>query len=544
MGMGGDGTGPRMCLRWMFLLGLFTITFSFSVARAQQQTQTTFDNTTLGIEKKENRDLDPDQISIDREYQKAFRQFQDGRKSTTEGGKSNRYGGILENHDLDRDGLSDHANAANDAEGGQDEAAFGRRGMNQKDRQAAMDAFCKKQGKEGPKPGSPTACGEDISAVLVDLKPAHGVDKPGQDKEKHRTYQLTSQSAANADKAGKNYAERVLRDARKFFSGNEKANVAVNPDALRSEAQWLNEQMLNEIDNSWRTLRAHRIFNDDFPYGNSKFKTLGCTFTSSKSSLGALANQFAKQHASVKNLAEKDRLIGVAMADVVYEKCFKDLVDKVNKMPDSGEPQKSEKKAKQAELASYQSELRRVMGTCMVRDVWCSEQPVAGTNPQEKKFDRLPAGRDVGNAFRDTREFNYVKMSGAMRGPVKDYMKNMRSMDFNERNNPQEWARMEKQHQELLKEMAAYQKNLKDAGFKNVDSTSNTNTMSGSDMVNNALRKFGGTTTTQERVSAPRNVAGGPAGPAAPASGPRVTSPIPAANTNAGSTQPALSGKK
>jgi hypothetical protein len=448
-----------------------------------------FEISTTGIDNSNAHDgLTPEQIkTLDKKTQDVINRFNKGRTDSSVGG-AGRYSGTLEMHDADYDGITDHGNANNALEGGQEDAALGKgsRMPGGAKRNEALEKARRKAGKCTDKPGE--YCG-NISANLVDRGPAHGKDTP-EKREPHRVYELTDEAKKNAEQAGKTYATQVIQDAGQYdasgakgvrnvgadknqvevFDGRKwtRQNVAANPELLRSEAAWLEEQKARNVQNGWKMLRAKRL--------------IGQIRAANENNIGwddQLSSDEKKEYFKI-NPGAHPNLISDHDVDELVNSTYRSASQTGDTSREDQQLMAALSKKAAAELARRQQYLTMVLkrrgastdpavdkraieesqkqlqvnndllAKCMAQGAWCTNNskldpklrgklpnPPSTASPNAPRptvdlVDIAKAGQDPGAAYQDTRELNYNLADQARRGPLANNVNNVRNSDFSE----------------------------------------------------------------------------------------------------------------
>lgn len=254
-----------------------------------------------GISKEEQEQIG----NLNSKLQQQLNTFNVGRTSSGEDsvdGSNNRFSGSIEMHD-DFSGVTYHPGAASGLEGPMDNVATQGKNGSEKERQEALKENRNNAGrcKDGfidgvTLSGGGKALCKNLSAVLVDMGPAHPHGDDPEENEQHRVYQMTDEAQKVSKKSGADYAQQVIADAtsKTFDDEAQQASQAVganrtlavnadgtvdvtvtkngksvtaqrNPelDLLRSEAAWLEQQKQEYAERAWKTLRAARLAGTD-----------------------------------------------------------------------------------------------------------------------------------------------------------------------------------------------------------------------------------------------------------------------------------------
>lgn len=316
-----------------------------------------------------------DEAKLERGARDQLRKFRKGRASSSVD-QASRYSGILEMHDADYDGVSDHDNSANDLEGGMEKVAVGRPGTSGVFRKNALE----KSKAEACK-NRDDGC-EAISGVIVDRGSAHGGPN-----EPHRVYEVAEEAKKNARAAGESYGRRTITEA-----STKKGSVTSNADIdlLRTEAAWLEDQKERNLQNGWKFLRAKRLIGS-IPGYQPTFDI----------NVAELVSRVYRS-GDPKDAARQDAEFVREASRIINERAR-------STDPNYRPPQDAEKT-----LEKIQS--------CMGQNKWCN-----------KGLEDLPSkGQDPGNAYTDTRELIYHQSSIAQRAPLNRQIDVMRNMDFSQ----------------------------------------------------------------------------------------------------------------
>jgi hypothetical protein len=476
-------------------LGRFTLLslgFGFALPlAAQQKFESTTDNTTQ--EKVESKGINEATVEgMPESTKKLMKKFQEGRVSSKYDGKS-RYSSILEMHDFNQDGVSDHDKSGNRMEGGMDEIAIGQKGTGGKERKEALQKARDNAGNCQDGKGSAAqgnAC-FNLSGIIIDTGGAHGGAKA-----KHRTYRVTDEAAKAAEEAGKEYGSRAIKEGR--YGGDGKQ---VDMDVLRSEAAWLEQQKRHMTEAAWKTLRAARLAGIDTSatpddafmqkIGNMLSNEEGdaaiaqevvlkgrtdstpmcnvggnwgvCNEESQTKAQKAISDEIAAKEASFRALRPEER---AEQERAIREKYSLNMVELTKKETAVGNSTyQLEEQVRAAVLANeaklgpeaqknLQEEFAKAEN-CMGKDKWCyggvgvnnvaaaqAAQP-PGSTPAKlpDRFDESTG--DPGIVFNDTREIIYNNLSKAQVAPVNQIQKIMESADFDKSKYPEFYEQLE-----------------------------------------------------------------------------------------------------
>ena len=457
--------------------------------------------------------------SPDPQVRKFYKNLTEGRFSSSKKGDS-RYSGHLELHDFDQDGISDHGTAANDAEGGVEEAIIGKKGTaGGEKRTSALDEARLKKGQcVKNATGTPKPC-NNISAAILDVGSAHpGKDDPN---ENHRVYMVNPEVQKKMTQAGENYFAKFKAEVLDLGKG-DKARDYGN-DALRSEAVWLYKQWQFKMESSWKTLRAARLADfDTAPGQDSKGRTremsnearefmhrMGNLFASNPSDRTVAEEIFFQSRLLLEDFCTKktgadktwgdckpaatepDKFISKTLGEIIRLKTNDPglapgetwpLLDARTKTGLYNEAMKRARK-ESAKSKEDQTAIANI-AKCMKPEVWCHrprdrKEADPKTGPKIEAF--TPVRGDPGNVFDDTREGLFIKMSEASKRPLaqqRAYVEG--SIDFARkmsggRDNPiyLEWdkyiSRVEKEVKDIRDTAKAERLKLEAAGGKSSD---------------------------------------------------------------------------
>lgn len=276
------GDRLRNFLAWGVLTGAL-----FSRA-AQAENKEFFDTT--GGEIKENTGKYNginEEEAITKKGQEILNRFRDGRKSSNVT-QTSRYSKILEHHDEDFDGVTDHDGAANALEGGMEDVALKGKKLRGAERQkelnkgveehdkACREALIKKD------PTADTSVCDSPSAILVNKGAAHGGEA-----DEHRVYELKKEAVEKAKAAGKQYGEQAIAEAGEWgddptpegtkgikdkdgrirsmrvkngkTGGEDVVKIAPDIDLMKSEYSYLEQLKDYQTNLEWKSLRAARL---------------------------------------------------------------------------------------------------------------------------------------------------------------------------------------------------------------------------------------------------------------------------------------------
>ena len=430
---------------------------------------------------------------LDAATRKQVEKFHQGRASSGANGNG-RVSNVLEMHDSNYDGVTDHGNASNALEKGTENAALGNGSrMPSGDKRNAKLEEARVKACNGKKVNG--ACA-NISANIIDVGPAH-LDK-GQkaDTEEHRVYEVTKGAKAGAEKAGAEYAKQVIQDGANYDPQGDAVNapnnskvqrvgkrgdkvrvqrmvngqaqwvetdIAANPDLLRSEVAWLEDQKARNVQNGWKFLRAKKLS------GGSKLD---------EDEMGDLV-QSAYKGTSAKEIAEGDRIVAERIAQkqvlggrlICSDGSAPNNKNECKTLGKDGKPESAQTVANlmsgnlspdkklliQQRLNNAKlnpndkksvAERAAMVSACMKEDVWCNAnggniETDRNGKPLDYAKDKT---KDVGSTFTDTRELVYHQADKARKGSLNNAQRTMTNADFNSRNS-QTYRDMQKQVQ-------------------------------------------------------------------------------------------------
>ncbi len=469
-----------------------------------------FSDTTTGSteEKPESFGL-PENRALTTRGKNIMKRFKAGRLSSAKDVNS-RYSGFLEMHDANLDGVTDHdvSDGNKGLEGRmtsllppgktlEERTAESRKKANQKMCGKEEGTWEEKTDSSGNKTQGARAC-FSLSGVIVDMGAAHGGDKSP-----HRKLRLSKEAAQAAGEVGKEYGEATIKNIEDIMRDEYDlpANMKVAAiDHLKSESAWLEEQKLNSLDRTWKSLRAARLAGME---------------TSEDTAIGAGADfmhevdleisKGADDAVIAEKIALNSRIQGEQVINTGTESSPKwELYDeKKHKALESGKTeeqlakiksqfseiprdQKDQLHAEALESArqasekdeSYQEEVAKIKG-CMNKDVWCHNQRTAaeaeskesqsGAAPssgaQTKSLAFTAVEGDPGAVFQDTRELVSIKLSDAQKAPIDKIEGIVTNYDFNRETDPEYFKELDV----LKKNSADMQKANEKRGNKHYD---------------------------------------------------------------------------
>ncbi len=412
-------------------------------------------------------------------YEKLVR----GRLSSSKS-DSSRFSGHLEFHDDDLDGVSDHGNSANTAEGGVEEALLGKRGL--ADDEKRSEALRKARISSGAciknitRGGVPQPCG-NLSGAMLDVGGAHA---GAGDDEEHRVYDANPQVKKAMEKAGETYFEQFKADILKGKNGSD--DIYAN-DAIRSEAAWLYQQWQHKMDTSWKTLRAARLV------GYRTDKPEDGDYAAAQDFMRRIAGVIARKGSNreiASQIALQDQVMGQEFCferaanwrpkpttppagfTCQHPTALRSLMKKPFTPPAEGvlaPTNPSELYQLAVQIADREARGSRTLQEkiskierCMSSDVWCTTRDgyVDGSN-RLGAFE--PVKGDPGGVFWDTREPLYMKMALASRMPLSRQRAFVEDLDFSARmaggkTNPiyKEWDTYMKRIEAQVEEMREF----------------------------------------------------------------------------------------
>ncbi|MBS1982847.1 MAG: hypothetical protein JST16_01640 [Bdellovibrionales bacterium] len=448
------------------------LALSLAVTAARAQTTRFFDTTAGsdedtskygGIDKSE-------EINLDKEHQKILKRFKDGRMSSSNGVRS-RYSGILEMHDNDFDGVTDHDVSANGdpLEANTEAAALGKAGgVSGAARQKALQEAANNAGhcKNGQTGNSADPICRNISANLLDMGNAHG-----KADEEHRVYDLSKKAYEGAMDAGQKYGDKVNSEASNYGDTNLPPNaqaikdkegnvtamrvtsggqtntvqVGANVDLLKSEAAWLTQQEDCEIHKQAKSMRAARLAGAE----------------SDKDTIALFANIYdckrkdtqQQEQEAAQKIQELSLLGGTLICDQTKGASKNELYTGSN-CKDGSQPGSKNQTSSLVEfnrnfpgLSSqmWAAAKQKAMGSgppsnavkkdmakiqkCLDLGTWCSSPGHADQNGDYYN----PVKGDAGNAYSDTREYIMSRLYQARQGGLDKFESTMKSADFNDK---------------------------------------------------------------------------------------------------------------
>ena len=413
--------------------------------------------------------------AIDQKTKQILDRFKEGRRSSNKDQKS-RYSQILEHHDEDFDGVTDHLGANNALEGGMEKAALkGQKITDTLKRQTALSKAAEDAGRcQKGKVNGKDEC-RNISSILIDAGAAHSSDE----KDEHRVYELTGEAVKNAQSAGTQYAEKSISAAGDYgsdapppnaqaiknadgtvtsmrvTSGKETTVVKIAPniDILKSEASYLEQLKDFQTKLQWKSMRAARL----------------AGFESDKGIIAQFSGVLEKGVDDEGNLMEVARRIQ-EMGTLGAEDVCVDKQNNVTVPPQTGcaptnktmslneayqdyalrnqldgiRTQLRQKASKGQSPAAQKAQQQDVASIrkCLDRDAWCPGYSNVGraaaaarknggkTPPITEPFKAISG--DPGGTYTDTREFVMNRLDAANSGGLDNFMNVMKSSDFNE----------------------------------------------------------------------------------------------------------------
>ncbi len=483
-------------MRFFNLLLIFAISLqspklAFGVMAASKGSSSTFYDTTGGADAREDfdsvgglSDAEIAAMELDKEEKSIYKKLRDGRYPSSKDPRT-RYSTLLEIHDANLDGITDHDGAANGLEGPMDQIAIGNGGTGGSAREKALREATNKV-------GGGSNCGKDkdgnnicqnISPILIDVGNAHGGPT-----EAHRVYELVAPAIAVAKKAGVDYAARVIQDATndKRLAGMGSGEIRPDIDLLRSEVAYLETVKTSIIRNGWRAMRADRLGEQEVTKGNNLGKELNTELSSIAADGNAkdesannklLANRIAVRHAvsSTKIChTDQDNISQVAVcsekelddfggckeavppAPANQKKACMDLRDYANAQ-DQEKVKKSESLYREAE-SKLSPEAKKSIAEnegkilkCMDANTWCYD-PIHARDSLQAQLDKAKTSSerekinaeidkrtyakvqgDIGNAYDYTQEAIYNKLDQANKAPLSQFESIMSTIDFDSR---------------------------------------------------------------------------------------------------------------
>lgn len=426
---------------------------------------------------------------------KFLQQFKAGRAQTG----NTRANSIIFMHDDNFDGVTDHAESINNAtrlekltgeaankNGGklQNKDGVERDEELQKWRDKEEEA-CRKKVKDS----NDQKAKENIAAVCYqpspNLKNTHAAHDGPLDE--HRVYELTDDAKNAAKQAGNEYAKRTWAEAANYDYPNnkevkqsskmgkvialnrkngketwEETDVVANPDLIRSEIAAAEEQKLRNLQQGAKFFKAKRISNTEFVEDHDLDKIVSSRYgnTSDPAAVAKADQEVAVVIAAKSVLANQKYCMKPNNTFMLLTKGSCPQGEKEMSYPEIHNMKdiSSQDRIRQFQQAASQldDKAKKSIGEnaakivkCLQPGVWCNNKPGDANN---KQFEQVKG--DAGNAFKDTRAFNY---DNAYRGALGGYDKNVdtvRSMDLNEGNS--------KDFNEFKKQAAEGKKEYKD----------------------------------------------------------------------------------
>jgi hypothetical protein len=423
---------------------------------------------------------DSETKKLDAKAQAIVEKFKRGRRSYDQDPNS-RYAKILQMHDADRDGITDHGSGGSGMpgiEGYMDKAAIGTdQIVDNKERAKKLDAAREQDSvncHKGPdgrwrRKDNEALC-NDISAVIVDRGAAHDegserkvqfdsnkLEIQGSGKlEEHRVYEMTTQARDASIKAGKEYATESVSDATDYGASessdvkvvkgqngnaqkvdvtvNGKTNtveVAPNVDLLRSEAAYLEQHKAYIIQQTWKTIRANRLaqLSDASDQGIQGRDLEITNLVAANASDADIAKRIAEKSALASTRVCEDGSpvvngkcgTGPAAKDpIALAKFVKDNANDQTKIDAAYTEANKSLQGDKARLAGIQDNQAKIQN-CLQPGKWCDDS-----------YKEVPAGTNVGDAFRDTREYVFNQLEIANSKGLKDFGTEMlNNYDFN-----------------------------------------------------------------------------------------------------------------
>jgi hypothetical protein len=351
-------------------------------------------------------------------------------------------------------------------------------------------------------------------------------DAHGGAESNHRTLRLSKDAAKLSDEAGQEYGESAIRDIETMMKqeyGLTNKKVAAI-DQLKSEAAWLEEQKANNLERSWKTLRAARLAGMDNA-ADTATGTEGADFMHEVDlmiSKGATDDDVAEQIA-LNSSIQGQEFIKVANNWEVYDpnrsehrlalqqaedaksremaagrtpdpkneilQSFSDIKKNEQNLGADERAALHEMAKEQAAKGleknkTYQEDLAKIKN-CMNKDVWCHNQNTAdeanaqmaqankGQAPDPKNEVKAysEVQGDPGAVFQDTRELVTLKLHEAQSAPIDQIENLVTNYDFNRDTDPEYFKQLDalkKESAEMQKANAARGNNAHDASKQSV----------------------------------------------------------------------------
>lgn len=394
-----------------------------------------------GISKEEREMLDK---QTNRDLGNVMKRFTEGRNDSDNGGNGiSRFSTILEMHDANYDGISDHDTSGNTAsllEKAAEEGLGIKGGAEKRSEEFARlkKEFCDKEYKAGKKD-----C-QYISPNIINAGSAHdGEEGP------HRKWHLRDSVQESARKVGRKLGEKAIDDAKIYQGG--KRDVGPNIDKLKSEAAAAEEFIDKNLLNGMRTLRASRLANGNQNVGGDP--SIGGLIQSGASDeqvARAIAEKSAVgdkpfcnvggQWKDCGSLTEADKRTAEKTGAEIKRKTLWDLQANRNS---GGQDNLSDE-----EFLKLQNEARKNLTDKDRQAVQERAGKLVGCLKVDGFCDASTLKKvtgDPGEYYRDTREMTYENAYKARQGPLNDFVKTMSAnKDFSRETNPQEWDAMMK----------------------------------------------------------------------------------------------------
>lgn len=435
-----------------------------------------------------------DEEAITKKGQEILNRFRDGRKSSNVS-QASRYSKILEHHDEDFDGVTDHDGAANALEGGMESVALKGQKLSGNKRKEALAKGVEEQDKACRKalekdPNADLSVCDSPSTVLVNKGAAHG-----KDSDEHRVYELKKEAVDKATAAGKQYGERAAAEAGEWgddptpegtkgikdadgrirsmrvknakTGGEDVVKIAPDIDLMKSEYSYLEQLKDYQTNLEWKSLRAARLAGAESDKGViDQFAGIwgkkGMTDQQKEQEVAQRIYEMQNlgtyplcvNGGNQKNQVQVQPDNGQCPTNMPEEISLNEAYEHVglrDKLDSIRQQLRSKAKPKTAQAQKSQQQDVGEIKNCLGRDVWCPGASnlgraqaqarkaagggAAGKAAADKAVAKMeaykPVQGDPGGTYKDTREYNMNRLSAANAGGLDNFMKVMSSADFN-----------------------------------------------------------------------------------------------------------------
>jgi len=275
----------------------------------------------------------------------------------------------------------------------------------------------------------------DYSPLIVDRGAAHGNNNSAE----HRITELSAEGRKEIEKAGEEYGQQLIEDAKIGNARSSKANpdFAPNIELLREEIAYMSEQALDAMKKDAIYFRVRR-----FAQG------LNLIASSDGSNDSALEAAFAN---SINFKSELSNLITQGADDAT-------LIDFVLSEKEANIQEITDENAKVKAIKSLQAQKSQLVA-CMNFDKWCSVK--------NEIITPIPDGVDPGAAFNDAREYIYIQSyQNIAHRPLAEAAEQQGNSDFSEQTDKKTtskpFTRMKDSLNKQLQKYEALAKNGKD----------------------------------------------------------------------------------